>query len=246
MYQNYITDEFINNAYYKYFLPANPDPSRADSRQYGLGQVLKMLDIGGPEIIKFCSLRAWVIDKQGHIILTRDPSKFMNLSKYSRKTKSYNTTQLIRYLLEQALALKSSYEGLDYFMAMHDIYKQKAYSILKACAYTNRERSVIMHKVYQSLATTIKQSKCMSSEYSYAETTAYKLVNEIKYRETAYKIQSNYWETMQAIERINCQVLTESQAKCANQQINAEFSVEELKSSLGQKNEQQKKYESFK
>lgn len=235
MYKDYITDDQINKIYYKYFLPANPDPKKADKRVFGLGQVLKMLDIGGPESIKFCSLRAWVIDKYGHIILTRDPSKFTSLSKYSRKTKTYKIHQVIAYLLDQALALDVNYHGLQYFDAMSQSYKEKAYQLLKLCGTTKRERKVIIRQVFNKLPQRLKESRRAESSYASQETPAYTLINNVCHREEQYKIVGDYWTTMQRIEKRLTTQLTPQQLELANQQINAEYSVEELKSSLGLK-----------
>jgi hypothetical protein len=128
MYKPYVNDEFINKLYYKYFLKSADINDLHNSTMYGLGQVLKFLDIGGPEIIKFCSLRAWP-DGSGHIVLTRDPSKFLNISKYSIKAKTYSNEQLVNYLNEQALALEVTYKGIDYFDVFVDLLRTQASKI---------------------------------------------------------------------------------------------------------------------
>lgn len=230
MYKPHVSDEFINNTYYKYFLKANPNVDEPDTRQFGLGQVLKMLDIGGPEIIKFCSLRAWPVDSLGHIVLTRDPAKFTNLSKYSRRTKVMNKFQLIKYLLEQSIALTSSYQGLKYFDAMANAYLTKAKFILKSMKISKHEERALVWKISSQLSIDRRKDK---SPYHMQENELEHIVYNIKHRIDRYKIQHAYWETMKLKERIHTQLLNESQLKYANQAMSMEFKVEELKSALG-------------
>jgi hypothetical protein len=234
MYKPYITDERINAIYYKYFLPANPNPKEADRRVFGLGQVLKMLDIGGPEIIKFCSLRAWVCDKQGHIILTRDPSKFSGLSKYSRKTKCYNNTQKIQYLIDQAEALESSYKGIHYFDTMAKAYRIKANQIIKTMTSNKKEARILKNILLTMQRPDRRKAQC---EYVMPETPVQQKMYDIDYRKESIKIQQDFWETMKSIEKINTRMYSREQLKYINQQVDAEFNSEELKSMLGLKKE---------
>lgn len=225
MYKDYITDEQINKMYYKYFLPANPDPDKPDTRVYGLGQVLKMLDIGGPEIIKFCSLRAW-LTKEDEIILTRDPKKFYNLAKYSRKAKNMKDYELIQYLLEQAISLEVSYQGIDIFDTMAQCYRWRA----KFIALKNHTTYTQFKQAEQIAEERIRQKY---SAYQMKETECERMVFDIKYRDEFYKIQGQYWDYMKSYERVRFRKLNPDELARVNQQVNAEFSCEELRSVLG-------------
>lgn len=232
MYKPYITDEFISKAYYTYFLPANSDPTKPDTRVYGLGQVLKMLDIGGLDSIKFCSLRAWFKDDQ-HIILTRDPKKFYNLAKYSRKTKSHHMDYQVVYLLDQAMALKQSYEGISIFDTMADIYTQRAQYLINTYKISQKQIDKIRRRAEKTGSVNIIKTQLQAY---YTDQAMKASLQTIGHRRTSYKIQEDYWTTMQRIEKIRLEKLTPVELININQQIEAEFSSEELKSLMGYKN----------
>lgn len=228
MYKPYVSDEHIHNAYYKYFLPANPDPKKADSRVYGLGQVLKMLDFGGPESLKFCSLRSWYKD-DNHIILTRDPKKFFTLAKYSRKFKNYTPIQQYQYLEDQATALDMSYRGIDIFDKMSKQYRKKARKIAQKYFITQKDINTIKQNIYRDYNTDkftkyikIRQE---TTPYMMEENDTEQCIYEIGYREKYYKMQENktYWENMKAYERVRNEQLSQQSLKLINEQINAEF-----------------------
>lgn len=234
-YKPYVSDEFIKAAYYKYFLPASSSPDKADTRVYGLGQVLKMLDFGKPDSIKFCSLRAWYADANCEkIILTRDPKKLFNLSKYSRKIKTLPIHMKVLYHYELAQSYLTSYKGIDIF----EIAAEMHIATAKALANTiKRYRSVKFEKLINKLRSKLIQ-KCRhqiphEKPEILCEDENNKILYNIKEREMFYKIQNDYWTTMQAIERVRTRILTEQEAYYVNQQINAEFAVEELRSVLG-------------
>lgn len=233
MYKPYVSNEFITQAYYKYFLKANPDPSRPDTRRYGLGQVLKFLEFGGLEILKFCSLRAWYKNDE-EIILTRDPSKFTTLSKYSRKTKNMNTQQRADYLIQQAVALLTSYGDIEYFRVMAQLYVRAASQILKYhhIIYTQPKNTNLQTKDVRKLVG--------DDVYKYLNIIDEReFINQILYsighRKHQYSLQSNmtYWENMKKIERIRTDRLTQDEADYVNKQIRLEYSTEYLKSMLG-------------
>lgn len=238
MYKDYITDKQINDMYYKYFLPANPDPSRPDTRVFGLGQVLKMLDIGGPEILTFCSLRAWYKNND-EIILTRNPKKFMNLSKYSRRTKCMNNTQRIKYCIEQAIALETSYQGIDIFMEMARAYRIKA----RLIATINKTTKEQLRNYERDIQLKIKECRNPISTVNNEEDKNYCLLFNVKQRKVAYKLSQNYWETMKLLYNVRNTKLGTKELKLINQQIEAEFKVSELRSVLGLNKEfYEKKY----
>jgi hypothetical protein len=231
MYKPYVKDDFINQAYYKYFVKAQKDVSQPDTRVFGLGQVLKMLDFGGLSSIKFCSLRAWF--KNDHeIILTRDPKKFYNLAKYSRKLKTMSNYQAALYLIQQAEALLASYKGIEIFEVMARAYYLRALEFMKYT--TDREQQTFKHKLVKLEAKLVARSKNVKSKYAMEENIYQRLVYNIGFRKTQHKIQGTYWEAMQKIYQVRTDTLTETEAFLVNQQIAAEFSVEELKTKLGQ------------
>lgn len=230
MYKPHISNEFIKQAYYKYFVPAVKDVTKPDTRVYGLGQVLKMLDFGGLDSIKFCSLRAWYKNKD-EIILTRDPAKFWTLSKYSRKIKTMTNYQAAIYLLQQAEALYASYSGLNLFETMAKAYILAAKRFFHRC--TAAEKRQYKRKYEKMRRKIFRKMKRRESIYNMAETEYEKIWYDIRLREDAWKIEGNYWEFMQSIERIRTDMLTAQEAEYVNRQIAMEFSTEELKSVLG-------------
>lgn len=210
-------------------LPAVKDVSKPDTRVYGLGQVLKMLDFGDASSLKFCSLRSWFKDGQ-HIILTRDPKKFFTLSKYSRKIKCMTKIQKAKYCIEQAIALEVAYPNIRIFETMAKAYRLRA----KQYLWHNNKQKLDENKIKQQVLDRMKvEVKMQESPYMPRETQQYKQMFNIKYREEVIKIQNDYWETMkQQIYNVSYK-LDQKQLELINQQIEEEFSVEELKSVLG-------------
>lgn len=230
MYKPYITNRQITQAYYNYFLPANPDPSKPDTRIYGLGQVLKMLDFGDASILKFCSLRAWFTDaSETQIYLTRDPAKFFNLSKYSRKAKQKSAAYVHDYLLSQAQAIKATYPNITFFETMAAVYDRQAqliryqYPKAKYNKLTKQMTLIIQHNIRTPQSDSYEQAFDAMEEKFFAE---------VLHRNTQYKIQGSYWETMQAIEKSHIKTLTQQQADYISLQIQSEFMTEYLKSMI--------------
>lgn len=238
MYKPYVKYEQICDIYYKYFVKAIKDVTKPDSRVYGLGQVLKMLDQGDQTSIKFCSLRAWLVD-ESHIMLTRDPKKFYNLAKYSRKIKCMNSVQAAQYCLDQAIALENSYAKLHIFEAMAKAYRLKAEQYL---TNVNKTEVVAFHnKMKKRIERQARANqRAETSRYEMPEDKYQRLIYNITYRQNAHKIKEDYWTTMQALERVNTRVLTDTEANIVNRQIEEEFDVNDLYLSLGLKN---KRYE---
>lgn len=241
-YKPYVTDEFIKKAYYKYFLPASTSPDIADSRVMGLGQVLKMLDFGGPTSIKFCSLRAWYKDRsETSIVLTRDPTKLFDQSKYSRKIKTMKTRERIAYYLTQAEAYRSSYGGIQIFELAAEMLEYQAKVLLlqwkppKRVLTKYKGDKLQYIKAFMNRTTKPCQTKMNRDQALLREKIdRQNQYDDIGYRHTFYRIQEDYWSTMKKLERVCTETLTEEQAQYVNQQINAEFDIEELKSVLGQ------------
>lgn len=231
MYKPYVSNEFITQAYYKYFLPASDSPDKADSRVYGLGQVLKMLEFGGPEIIKFCSLRAWYIDSE-HIVLTRDPKKFYDLAKYSRKIKTLTGYKRAAYLLQLAIALEADYKNIKIFDSMADAYRRAADQVIRQ-NHLDPNAPKLKRCVKEAANFFESLERKAMSEEEPVEDDLFQLINDVQYVHKPIKITGSYWDTMKKLERTAFYHLTPEQYALINQQIEAEYSVEELKSIMG-------------
>lgn len=243
LYKPYVNNEFIKDAYYKYFLPSNDNPSDNTYITFGLGQVLKMLEFGDASTLKFCSLRAWFKNRrEDSIILTRDPKKFTNLSMYSRKTKNFNPRQLAVYLEEQAIALEAAYKGLHYFDTMAAAYRQQQRNIMQQYHISEKEYQLYKEKRKSRPFLTMKtymqyleSTKNQISQYIQHEDPLAIFVYDIKQREEFYKIKDNYWDTMKLIMHQRAERLSTEELQYINEQIDKEFSMEYLKALMGMK-----------
>lgn len=230
----YIPQEHLEIAYYQYFLKASPTPDIVDDRVYGLGQVCKYLEFGDPSTFRFCSLRSWFIDQQKqHITLTRDPAKLYTLAKFSRKSKNLTLPKFVLYLIDQAVSLQASYKGIDIFDTMACIYITKAasiFSILKT-KLTAAQLSIMTNAIAEvkEARRTLELELDRQSEIPHAY---YKLLYSVGNRKRVINIKENYWETVKYIEMARNDDLTQTQLNYVNQQINAEFDLEELKALL--------------
>lgn len=234
-YKPYVQDEVIRSIYEKYFLPKPTEAFEiCDTRQGGLGQICKFLDIGGPNSLKFCSLRAWYKNPQtDDITLTRNPAKLYNLSKYAIKTKTYRPAQRVAYHLSQALAYQANYEGIKVFDLMRYAHMFEAIKI-----YELHKHEPKFFKSYQSEYNKLLRQKEREETYDFG---CGELLNN-KLREL-YNVQdrdqfedliyNNYWQNMQAKYNQRNEVNTIEELKYINDQIEEEFCTEELKSQLG-------------
>lgn len=216
---NYDTElgrDMIKKAYKKYWLaknkPKDPTGPEYDNRRYGLGQILKFIEFGKPDCIKFCSLRAWYLDSNSeHIYLTRNPAKFYDLGMYSRKLRTKNWQEARVFILEQAVALSVSYPKIDFFRAIINKYIQAAREIS-----SDRQFKRAMQIVRERRQTLLLEVDAYDNVYSFYDKTP---------RKEYYKIGENksYWETVQSHERQQTMELTDEQAAYINSQINSEF-----------------------
>lgn len=216
MYQSHLDRSIPKRAYDKYWLKkpkfSGPIYDGLDDRVYGIGQILKFIEFGDPNTIKFCSLRAWYVDYRAkHIFLTRDPAKFLTLSKYSRKACHFNNKLLAQYCYDQALALKTSYNGIDYF-------DKFALEYIKVGNYYDKH-SEVMKKRYRDVVDRRVTLPLESELYDGYNRTG---------RMVSFKIHGSYWETMQSIERQQTMILPKDQLEVVNQQINAEFADRDI------------------
>lgn len=220
LYQNYVPDTLIQNAYAQTFL-TNLDKSEVDNRVGGLGQICKFLDIGAPNTFKFCSLRSWYKDSAGHITLTRDPAKLYTLAKYSRKFKSMTPANRQQYLIDLAVSIEQSYAGLRVFDILAQAYRKAAAAIKvplgqKPTLRVGDKRENITHDRITATNTALEIEQ-------YDE-----LLYNVQHRAKIRKINDDYWSTMQLEERIHTRKYTREEAEYINAQIAMEFDENEL------------------
>lgn len=230
LYRSKIKNDVIHKAYTLTFLPKNKEGE--DNRVANLGQICKFLEIGDASTFKFCSLRSWYKDNEGHITLTRNPGKLFTLAKYSRKIKTMNPKQRFNYLIDQAEALEQSYKGIQIFDTMAHIYRKAAQRINQ---YHNnsltRTNCARMGDKRVQRITELDEYDNDFANYLY----------DIQHRKKQYKIKDNYWDTMKAIEKTTTRLLTPQQLQIVNQQINMEFDPAELQALLAEINERDQK-----
>lgn len=219
MYNILVDIEKVKKLYLTYWLgkpkPNGPIYDGCDERVYGLGQILKFIEFGRPHTIKFCSLRAWYIDHATqHIYLTRDPSKFTTLSKYSRKILHMTTVAGRAYLRDQADAMRVIAPGIHYFQAM-----AMAYDHLADTFCGMRGSTKCRQKVDRRRTLPLEVSEWNGYDYTP--------------REVDIKIDGQYWETMQRYWYVNDTELTPDQLSLVNMQIDAEFADRPISVLLG-------------
>jgi hypothetical protein len=210
---NYLVDvEQVKSAYSRYWLAkpkaSGPIYDGCDERYFGIGQILKFIEFGPPNTIKFCSLRAWYTNPHTqHICLTRDPGKFTTLSKYSRKALHLGSSGLGEYCYDQALALRTAYGGIHYFDDMANMYqKAGAYYMAGGDVVTGHRRAHIDKRITLPLE--------VSEQYdgfSYEP------------RSIDIKIEGSYWETWKKYLEGQPNRLSPVELDYVNQQIDEEF-----------------------
>lgn len=239
LYKNYVSDEFIDKLYYKYFLPKSDGPDEiTDKRQFGLGQILKFLDKGDASTFKFCSLRSWYKSPVSEeITLTRDPAKLYNKSLYAIKYKAYNNKQKYTYHIQQAVSYQANYKGIDVFELLAEAHFRKANEIKNAY-------HIRLNKQERKLLTNLKTQliKHKKEKLEEIEFTNNNLLNKILRklydicsREKYIDFYTTYWEQVKMTEQVRTEINTKEELKYINDQINQEFDTEELKSLLALK-----------
>jgi hypothetical protein len=228
MYKPYVTKDFINRAYYRYFLKSVPDPKDQKASTYGIGQVLKFLEGGDLSIIKFCSLRAWFLDDtETSIFLTRDISKFLTLAKYSVKTKSYNFAQKVIYLRDIAYSLRINYKGIKFFENLANHYDKLADRIKQDAKITDKEIRKLRTK--QKISMKLNEN---SYDQQFITQLEKENIEDVGHRKHQYKMAANmsYWDFMKTIEKKHTMALTQKQADYVSKQIELEIGEEIIKS----------------
>lgn len=216
MYSIHLGKFCVEQAYRKYWLAkAKPNaPNEADDRVFGLGQILKFIEVGPPNIIQFCSLRAYYTSyATNHIILVRNPAKFLGLSKFSRKTPHASLATRVAYLISQAEALEVSYPQIQYFRDMAQLYRVTA-SIL--CSRYRDLRAAV----------TSRLQRARGSRHSY-------LLEAYNYDGFDYSPRHDYftmiagltyWESVKCYERLCTTHLMPDEERIVNEQVEEEFS----------------------
>jgi phosphoheptose isomerase len=233
MYKPYVSNTLITRAYYRYFLPPVDDPSRPNTQIYGLGQVLKFLKFGDATTIDFCSLQAWWTDpSETQIYLTRNFNKFLKLSVYSRKTKTYSINELCQYLEDQALALDINYQGIKCLTILTNYYRELITRLRHQ--YMNIKQPV-QHSIKIKLAQQQLKMELTRQQlrpiYNYLEQLEIQNETEVGHRHTQIKqLTRDYWEYMQTIEKTHTETLTQEQAEYVSQQISQGLFMEYIKS----------------
>lgn len=204
MYKWYITFNEVQNIYDGLWLkkPSKNAPNQADCRVYGIGQILKFIDLGPPNIFEFCSLKAFYIDDNQHIYLTRNPEKLTALGRYSRKIKNMDDYQAANYMLDLRDALLVSYGQLDYFKKVAKCYE------LKAQWYHWRGQNYSKPSI--RIRNRLRLTK--EKEHWYLDhPNALRDDEDLKY--------SDYWESVKFIYQINPTVLRPDEIRIVNQQL---------------------------
>lgn len=216
-YDNELGKCMIRNAYKKYWLaknkPKDPTGPEYDNRCYGLGQILKFIEFGEPNSIKFCSLRAWYVDKNSqHIYLTRNPEKFYNLGMYSRKLRHKSNHEAIEFILQQAIALQVSYPKIEFFKVIIRKYIAAALAISSSVDEIKKG----IEKIRDRRQTLSLEIDAFDNECLFYNKTP---------RKEYYKLKPgmNYWESVGQYEKQQQFELTDEQAMYINKQIALEF-----------------------
>lgn len=226
-YKPYVSDKFIREIYYKYFLTELP----TEYTSYGLGQVLKFITIGDPSTISFCSLKAWYTTMaEDEIILTRNPCKFLNINQYSRKIKKFKGAARIAFLKQQAIALRVSYTGIQVFEFMAEMFDYAA----RMYARDDKEYAQAELLLKRRMG---KMRNKITENYKQYESKIYKLMNNIQYKtKNAEKMHKDgYWEGVKQ-RTLDCMVTSKLDAHklaIVNMNINSILNIELFKSSMG-------------
>lgn len=235
LYKPYVSDDFIQEIYRTHFL-TKPEGKYdiCDTRIEHLGQICKFLDMGGPNSLKFCSLRAWYKNPYtDEVTLTRDPAKLFTLSQYAIKTKTYKPAQRVAYHLSQAMAYEASYQGIEIFDIMRYAHLHEALKIYESHKHQDKFQ-MVFNKEYNRL---LKQKQREQHyDFGFGETMNIKLesIYGIQNRDQVEDlVYSDYWANMQLRYNIRTEINSKEELKYINDQINAEFDIEELKSRMG-------------
>lgn len=229
-YQNYIKDEFIKQIYYTYFVPKSDAPDEIDTRIAGLGQVLKFLDIGGPDSFHFCSLKSYYTnDSNTSVVLTREPDKLYKESMYSIKYKTYNPTMRAAYHYDQCVNYLKTYPHIQIFEipAIAHFKKYLLYTTHPEFNYKKFNGNLV-----QLLHKHTKAGEARETIRDINTLIPYAQFYETQGRDKYYKIIGTYWDTMKKLLEVN-RKLSDNEIELVNAQISTSYDLNLLKEQLG-------------
>lgn len=234
LYKDSISNELIDIIYDTYFL-SKPEGNHKilDLRVGKLGQICKFLEKGAADSFKFCSLRSWYTDPldSTKITLTRNPNKLFTISQYSIKTKSMSNLSKAKYLIQQAVDYEMNYPGIQIFEIMAESCRSHAYQLLLRSG--DQERKI---KTYERMLAKKKRRDELKIEFTDRGDINKILMQlyDIKARKKFENlVYAEYWENVKARENQRYDSNTKEEIDYINQQINAEFDTEELKTLVG-------------
>jgi hypothetical protein len=157
-----------------------------------------------------------------------------NKALYSIKYKSYNAKQKYLYHIQQAISYVTNYPGIDIFKQVADAHFNKAHELKNyyKIKITKKQRFVALKlKEELKLAKKDKLEEIEFTDNSKLNRILY-ILFDIKQREKYIDFYTSYWEQVQKYEKMRTEINSLLELKYINQQINAEFEMEELKSLL--------------
>lgn len=121
-----------NRMYNQYWCTKKQAEDRNFCEQgYGVGQILKFLNVGGFETIDFCSTTVIPYKNHTHFKIARKPDRMVFLSHYSRKAKTMTAGELKQYYLDLADQIEKSMPGMPFYTSYANAFKHHA-SLIKA------------------------------------------------------------------------------------------------------------------
>jgi hypothetical protein len=235
LYKESTPNELIDQIYDTYFLSKPSGQYKIlDTRVGKLGQICKFLEKGAANSFKFCSLRSWytnVLDST-KVTLTRNPAKLFTISQYAIKTKNMSNINKAKYLIQQAVDYEMNYPGIEIFQIMANACREQADILMQHSA--NLEIKV---KHYEKMLIA-KKKRLNEKQYEFTSRTdinkilmeLFEIKSRSKYEDLIYE---QYWDNIKVRENQRYDARTKEEVDYINEQINAEFDIEELKTLVG-------------
>jgi hypothetical protein len=234
LYKDSVPNDLIDLIYDTYFLSKPEGEFKIlDTRVGKLGQICKFLEKGAANSFKFCSLRSWYTNPldSTKITLTRNPQKLYTISQYSIKTKSMSNMNKAKYLIQQAVDYEMNYPGIQIFEIMAESCRAHALQLLKQSKDTEKKM-----KTYERMLAKKKRKNEKILEFT-EKSNINKILMELFEIKSRTKFENlvyqDYWENVKARENQRYDARSKEEVDYVNQQINAEFDIEELKTLVG-------------
>jgi hypothetical protein len=235
LYKESIPDSLIDKIYDTYFLSKpNGEFKILDSRVGKLGQICKFLEKGAANSFKFCSLRSWYTDPldSTKVTLTRNPAKLYTISQYAIKTKKMSNYRKAQYLIQQAVDYEMNYPGITVFEIMAQSCRDHAALLLQHSGAAEHKI-----KIYEQHLLAQKKHKNEKQIEFTERSDINKILMELFDIKARTKVENliyaEYWDNIKAKENQRYDANTPEEIDFVNQQINAEFDTEELKTLVG-------------